>query len=50
MVQLIGGILGGLVLLYMLLMLFYGITEEKSKEYAEHNHQAAQAAKTAAAG
>jgi Na+/melibiose symporter-like transporter len=46
MVYLMGGILSGFFLLYMLLMLFYGITEEKSKEYAEHNHQAAQAAKT----
>jgi Na+/melibiose symporter-like transporter len=45
MVRLIGGIPGGLLLLYMAVMLLYGITDEKSKEYAEHNHQAAQAAK-----
>jgi Na+/melibiose symporter-like transporter len=50
MVYLMGGILGGLLLLYMLLMLLYGITEERSKEYAEHNHRAAQAAKAAAIG
>jgi Na+/melibiose symporter-like transporter len=50
MVHLMGGILGGLFLLYVLIMLLYGITEEKSKEYAEHNHKAAQIAKTAAAG
>jgi Na+/melibiose symporter-like transporter len=48
--HLIGGIPGGFLLLYMLFMLFYGITEEKSREYAEHNHQAAQTAKAAAAG
>jgi hypothetical protein len=28
-------------------MLCYGITEEKAKEYAEHNHQAARQAATA---
>jgi Na+/melibiose symporter-like transporter len=50
MVLLIGGIHGGCNLVYALLMLCYGITEEKSKEYAEHNHRAAQAAKAAAAG
>jgi Na+/melibiose symporter-like transporter len=50
MVLLIGGILGGFYLLYALGMLFYGITDEKSREYAEHNHQAAQTAKAAAAG
>jgi Na+/melibiose symporter-like transporter len=50
MVHLMGGILGGLFLLYVLMMLPYGITEEKSREYAEHNHRAAQAAKTATAG
>jgi Na+/melibiose symporter-like transporter len=44
---LIGGIIGGLFLVYMLLMLLYGITEEKSREYAEHNHKAAQTAKAA---
>jgi Na+/melibiose symporter-like transporter len=47
MVLLMGGILGGFFLLYTLIMLFYGITEEKSKEYAEHNYKAAQAAKAA---
>jgi Na+/melibiose symporter-like transporter len=47
MVMLMGGFLGGFFLLYALVMLFYGITDEKSKEYAEHNHKAAQAAKAA---
>jgi Na+/melibiose symporter-like transporter len=47
MVILIGGIPGGCNLVYALLMLYYGITEEKAKEYAEHNHKAAQAAATA---
>jgi Na+/melibiose symporter-like transporter len=50
MVILMGGILGGFLLLYTLVMLFYGITEEKSKEYAEHNYKAAQAAKSASTG
>jgi Na+/melibiose symporter-like transporter len=50
MVILIGGIHGGCTLVYALMMLMYGITEEKAKEYAEHNHQAALAAKAAAAG
>jgi Na+/melibiose symporter-like transporter len=49
MVMLIGGIPAALCLLYTLLLLVYGITEEKAKEYAAHNHQAAQAAKAAAA-
>jgi Na+/melibiose symporter-like transporter len=44
MVLLIGGIHGGCNLVYALLMLCYGITEEKAKEYAEHNHRAAQQA------
>ncbi|MDR0708593.1 MAG: MFS transporter [Spirochaetaceae bacterium] len=47
MVILMGGILGGFLLLYTLVMLLYGITDEKSREYAEHNHRAAQAAKEA---
>jgi Na+/melibiose symporter-like transporter len=47
MVILIGGIHAGLNLIYALLMLTYGITEEKAKEYAEHNHQVALAAKAA---
>jgi Na+/melibiose symporter-like transporter len=41
MVILIGGVHGGCNLLYALLMLTYRITEEKAKEYAEHNHHAA---------
>jgi Na+/melibiose symporter-like transporter len=40
MVLLIGGIHGGCNLAYALLMLTYGITEEKARKYAEHNHQA----------
>jgi Na+/melibiose symporter-like transporter len=48
MVLLLGGVPAALTLAYTLLMLTYGITEEKAKEYAEHNHQAAQAAKAAA--
>jgi Na+/melibiose symporter-like transporter len=48
MVILLGGIPGGCCLAYGLLMLAYGITEEKAKEYAEHNHQAALQAKAAA--
>jgi Na+/melibiose symporter-like transporter len=40
MVLLIGGILAGLNLLYTLLMAGYRITEQKSKEYAEHNFKA----------
>jgi Na+/melibiose symporter-like transporter len=47
MVLLIGGIHAGLNLIYALLMLTYGITEEKAKEYAEHNHQVALQAKPA---
>jgi Na+/melibiose symporter-like transporter len=39
---LIGAILAGLHLVYVIFMLFYGITEKKSKEYAEHNFKAAQ--------
>jgi Na+/melibiose symporter-like transporter len=50
MVLLLGGVPAALTLAYTLLMLLYGITEEKSKEYAEHNHRAAQAAKAAAVG
>ena len=50
MVLLLGGAPAALTLVYTLLMSFYGITEEKSKEYAEHNHQAAQAAEVAVAG
>jgi Na+/melibiose symporter-like transporter len=46
----LGGVPAALTVAYTLLMLFYGITEEKSKEYAEHNHKAAQAAKAVAAG
>jgi Na+/melibiose symporter-like transporter len=48
MVLLMGGVPAAMTLAYTLLMLTYGITEEKAKEYAEHNHQAAQAAKAAA--
>jgi Na+/melibiose symporter-like transporter len=44
----LGGVPAALSLAYMLLLLVYGITEEKSKEYAEYNHKAAQAAQTAA--
>jgi Na+/melibiose symporter-like transporter len=44
MAFLIGGIPGGCNLAYALLMLCYGITEEKAREYAEHNHQTAQRA------
>jgi Na+/melibiose symporter-like transporter len=44
MVLLIGGILGGCNLAYALLMLCYGITEEKAREYAEYNHRMAQQA------
>jgi Na+/melibiose symporter-like transporter len=40
MAFLIGGIPGGCNLAYALLMLCYGITEEKARRYAEHNHQA----------
>jgi Na+/melibiose symporter-like transporter len=50
MVLLMGGVPAAMTLAYTLLMSLYGISEEKSKEYAEHNHKAAQAAKTAAAG
>jgi Na+/melibiose symporter-like transporter len=46
MVLFLGGVPAALTLVYMLLMLFYGITEEKAKEYAEHNHRAAQTAAT----
>jgi Na+/melibiose symporter-like transporter len=38
MVMLIGLVPAGLNLVYILLMGVYGITEEKSREYAEHNH------------
>jgi Na+/melibiose symporter-like transporter len=48
MVLLLGGIPAGLTLACTLLMLAYGITEEKAKEYAEHNHQAALQAKAVA--
>jgi Na+/melibiose symporter-like transporter len=44
MAILFGAIPAGLNLLYMLLMLCYGITEEKSKFYAEENHKRAQVA------
>jgi Na+/melibiose symporter-like transporter len=44
MALLIGAIPAGLNLLYMLLMLCYGITEDKSREYARANHERAQAA------
>jgi Na+/melibiose symporter-like transporter len=44
MAFLFGAIPAGLNLAYMLLMLCYGITEEKSKEYAEANFKKAQAA------
>jgi Na+/melibiose symporter-like transporter len=50
MVLLLGGVPAALTLAYTLLMMTYGITEAKAKEYAEHNHKAAQAAKAAAAG
>jgi Na+/melibiose symporter-like transporter len=50
MVLLLGGVPAALTLAYALLLCFYGITEEKSKEYAEHTHKAAQAAKAVAAG
>jgi Na+/melibiose symporter-like transporter len=41
---LIGAVPASLHLLYMLLMMCYRITEEKSKEYAEANHKRTQAA------
>jgi Na+/melibiose symporter-like transporter len=44
MAILFGAIPAALNLLYMLLMLCYGITEEKSREYATANHERAQAA------
>jgi Na+/melibiose symporter-like transporter len=50
MALLLGGIPAGLTLAYTLVMLLYGITEKKAKEYAEHNHTAALAAKTATTG
>jgi Na+/melibiose symporter-like transporter len=40
--QLIGGILAGLNVFYFLVMLIYGISEEKSREYAEHNFKESQ--------
>jgi Na+/melibiose symporter-like transporter len=47
MVLLIGGIQAVCFLLSALLMLCYGITDKKAKEYAEHNHKAAQQAAVA---
>jgi Na+/melibiose symporter-like transporter len=44
MVLLLGGIPAGLNLLYTVLMLFYCITEEKSREYAAANAAKAQVA------
>ncbi|AEF86808.1 transporter, major facilitator family [Treponema primitia ZAS-2] len=41
---LIGAVLAGLNLGYFLIMLCYGINEQKSKEYAEHNFKATQTA------
>jgi Na+/melibiose symporter-like transporter len=41
---LMGAVIAGMNLLYMLLMLCYRITEEKAKEYAEANHKRTQAA------
>lgn len=46
-VLLMGGIPGGFFLLYAPATPFYGIADEKSGEYAAHNHRAAQAAKAA---
>jgi Na+/melibiose symporter-like transporter len=43
MSRLIGGILAGLSFAYALLMITYGISDAKAKEYAEHNHKAAAA-------
>ena len=49
MVLLLGGIPAVLSIVYMLLLMVYGITEAKAKEYAEHNFaRAAPAASTAA--
>jgi Na+/melibiose symporter-like transporter len=52
MALLLGGVPAGLTLVYTLLITAaYGITEEKSKEYAEHNHKAAaEKAQVAATG
>jgi Na+/melibiose symporter-like transporter len=48
MAFLCGAIPGAMNLVFALIMMFgYQITEEKSKEYAEHNHKAAQAAAAA---
>jgi Na+/melibiose symporter-like transporter len=44
MAFLVGAVPAGLCLVYMLLMLCYRITEEKSKEYAEANHKKTRAA------
>jgi Na+/melibiose symporter-like transporter len=41
---LIGAVLAGLNFIYFLFMLCYGINEQKSREYAEHNFKALQGA------
>ena len=42
LIRSMGLIFGGCYVLYFVLMLFYKITEDKSREYAEHNHRVAQ--------
>jgi amino acid transporter len=45
----IGGLIGGIYILSSIIMCFFKVNEEKSREYAEHNHKVMMERQAAAA-